>query len=140
MKHLIWKKRGKGSWGNLPSHYSILYVTALHPNAEKLFGVTSNLHEVCNRLNVCGNVEKPRIKIFSHVKPMLLERLKIEEVGKLFQGQSLEYFVQIKYDGERSQIHMEDGKFKYFTRNGYDRHTHNAGFGKSCTSGEFSIL
>ncbi|XP_033227541.1 DNA ligase 4, partial [Belonocnema kinseyi] len=110
---------------------------ALHPNAEELFDVTSNLHEVCNRLNVCGSLEKPRIRIFFYVKPMLLERLKIEEVENLFQDPSLEYFVQIKYDGERSQIHMEDGKYKYFTRNGYDRHTYNAGFGESCTSGGF---
>lgn len=31
-----------------------------------------------------------------------------------------EYFIEMKFDGERFQIHMKDNKFKYFSRNGFD--------------------
>lgn len=66
---------------------------------------------------------------------MLLERCRIEEVGKLFQDQSMKYVLQVKYDGERSQIHMKDGRFKYFTRNSYDI-TKNTLYGESINSGK----
>lgn len=62
---------------------------------------------------------KQGVQLFSHFKPMLLERLNIEDVHKLF-STSVKYYIQIKYDGERSQIHMSYGRYKYFTRNGYD--------------------
>lgn len=66
---------------------------------------------------------------------MLLERCKIEDVGKFFTaGES--YFVQTKYDGERSQIHMKDGVFKYYTRHGTDI-TNNWAYGESAMSGGF---
>ena len=70
---------------------------------------------------------------------MLLEHLKIENVENLFRDESQEYFLQIKYDGERSQIHMKDGKFKYFTRNGHDI-TGKPAYGESSNSGKCSIL
>lgn len=60
------------------------------------------------------------IELFTHFDPMLLERLNISDVHKLFLKSTLEYYVQIKYDGERSQIHMSQGRFKYFTRKGID--------------------
>ncbi|CAB0033176.1 unnamed protein product [Trichogramma brassicae] len=96
----------------------------LHPDAEKMFNVTSSLKRVCDHYSVVGqnsddghNLE---VELFAHVKPMLLERLKWERVGKLFKDQPAKYFVQTKFDGERSQIHVRDGQFKYFTRQGYD--------------------
>lgn len=64
---------------------------------------------------------------------MLLERCNIEEIDKLFRGND-SYYVQIKYDGERSQLHMKDGKFKYFTRGGFDI-TKNPGYGETGSSG-----
>lgn len=64
---------------------------------------------------------------------MLLERCQIEDIKKLF-NEKEQYFVQCKYDGERSQIHIKDGKYKYFTRQGYDI-TNNSGFGKTSSSG-----
>lgn len=30
------------------------------------------------------------------------------------------FFIETKFDGERFQLHMKDGNFKYFSRNGYD--------------------
>lgn len=64
---------------------------------------------------------------------MLLERCNIENVEKLFQNNNL-YYVQTKYDGERSQLHMADGKFKYFTRKGYDI-TKKPGYGATGSMG-----
>lgn len=113
----------------------IFYVKAIHPNAEELFNVTSDLREICNKLQNDNTIEKPGVQIFYHVKPMLLERCKIEDVGNLFHDQRLKYFLQEKYDGERSQIHMKDGRFKFFTRMGYDI-TSNTLYGESSNSGK----
>lgn len=59
------------------------------------------------------------VQPFSHFKPMLLERLSLDDAYKLFLSPT-DYYVQVKYDGERSQIHMSNGRYKYFTRNGHD--------------------
>lgn len=76
------------------------------------------------------------IEVFSPFKPMLLERCKIEDVGKFFTGRE-SYFVQTKHDGERFQIHMQDGRFKYFSRNAYD-FTEN--YGETESSGKSLYL
>lgn len=93
----------------------------IHPDAEKLLNC-SNLQRVCERFSEVSNLEQPPIEMemFSHVKPMLLERLKIEHIGRLFVDDGQRYYVQTKFDGERSQLHMDNGRFKYFTRRGYD--------------------
>lgn len=36
-----------------------------------------------------------------------------------FKGNRL-FYVENKFDGERFQLHMENNKFKYFSKNGYD--------------------
>lgn len=69
---------------------------------------------------------------------MLLQRCDIENIEKLFRDNDL-YYVQTKYDGERSQLHMKDGKFKYFTRRGYDI-TKNSGYGETGSSGMTSQM
>jgi ATP-dependent DNA ligase len=67
---------------------------------------------------------------------MLLERCNIENTESLFRDVlSASYYVQSKYDGERSQLHMKDGKYKYFTRRGYDI-SKNPGYGETESSGE----
>lgn len=68
---------------------------------------------------------------------MLLERCRIENTEKLFTKDE-QYFIQFKYDGERSQVHMKDGKYKYFTRQGYDI-TNNCGYGEISSSGIIQI-
>lgn len=69
---------------------------------------------------------------------MLLERLEVKDFGKLF-VEKQQYYVQPKFDGERSQLHMKDGKFKYFTRQGFDI-TNNASYGEFADSGNYLFL
>lgn len=91
------------------------------------------MHEICTELHDPKAKLTCSIQIFSHFKPMLLERCNIENVEKLFRRND-QYYIQTKYDGERSQLHMADGKFKYFTRNGYDI-SKNPGYGETGFSG-----
>ncbi|XP_011688012.1 PREDICTED: DNA ligase 4 isoform X2 [Wasmannia auropunctata] len=104
-----------------------------HPDANDKFDVTSDLREICYELHDPKIKLKCGIQIFSHFKPMLLERCNIENISKLFRGNDL-YYVQTKFDGERSQLHMKDGIFKYLTRRGFDI-TKNSGYGETGSSG-----
>lgn len=71
------------------------------------------------------------IEIFEPFRPMLSKRIEQSNFKKEFTDNKL-YFVENKFDGERFQIHMEDGKFRYFSRNGFNftdhlGDTYNAG-------------
>ncbi|XP_043526731.1 DNA ligase 4 [Frieseomelitta varia] len=109
-----------------------------HRDANSLFNVSSNLQHVCDTLYDPQMRYHHDIQVFSHFKPMLLERCQIEDIEKLFNGNK-EYNVQCKYDGERFQMHMKDGKYKYFTRQGYD-FTNKSGFGETSSSGFMSSV
>ncbi|XP_043485981.1 DNA ligase 4-like isoform X2 [Polistes fuscatus] len=106
---------------------------AYHPEAYEYSCTASNLQKICDNLDRNKKTIHFDIEVFSFFKPMLLERLAIKDAGKLFCNNN-EYFVQMKFDGERSQIHMKDGIFKYFTRQGFDI-TSNWGYGKSNSDG-----
>lgn len=45
------------------------------------------------------------------------------------------FIVEKKFDGERFQIHMKDGLFKYFSRNGFD---YTKTYGKSLSEGFYT--
>lgn len=112
------------------------YFIVIHPEADKLYQV-SDLFKVCSQysdLQSESASEPARIEVFSFIKPMLLDRLAINKFGKLF-DEKQHYYVQPKFDGERSQIHMRDGRFKYFTRKGFDI-TNNASYGEFSDSGK----
>lgn len=110
-----------------------MFFLVFHPDADSLFNVSSNLRQICDTLYDPQLRYHHDIQVFSHFKPMLLEECQIENVEKLFNGRK-QYFVQCKYDGERSQIHMKNGKYKYFTRQGYDI-TNKPGFGETTSAG-----
>lgn len=46
---------------------------------------------------------------------MLAERCDVQTVEESMK-KSRFYYVETKYDGERFQLHMENGVFKYFSR------------------------
>lgn len=125
--------------------YYFTYFPVIHPDAEAQFNVSSSLRRVCEKYSetveqISDTVNRNSsngisIELFSHVKPMLLERFKIEDIAGLFaKGRQLHY-VQTKFDGERSQVHFKAGRFKYFTRKGYDI-TQNASYGETPESGK----
>lgn len=64
---------------------------------------------------------------------MLCERRNISELGEMLS--SHEYYAQTKMDGERFQLHMNNGEFRYFSRNGFD-YTHAFGF--DCKNGSLT--
>lgn len=49
---------------------------------------------------------------------MLSQRCDIQDVDKdiINSSNSDHYYVEIKYDGERFQLHCQDGEYKYFSR------------------------
>ncbi|XP_034933683.1 DNA ligase 4-like isoform X1 [Chelonus insularis] len=108
---------------------------AYHPDADWYYGEKCDLKQVCDTLlNLQTQLERniSNVALLSPFKPMLLERLKVEEIGKLFTSDDT-YVIQTKFDGERSQLHMKNGEYKYFTRHGLDI-TDNSGFGASKSS------
>lgn len=48
---------------------------------------------------------------------MLSKRLDIAEIQKHIKS-GVKYYLETKFDGERFQIHMLNGRYKYFSRNG----------------------
>lgn len=110
--------------------------SAFHQDAVNLFDITSDLRKICDKLHDSNARQQYHIEVFSHVKPMLLEECAIENVDKLFANHE-KYCLQLKYDGERSQVHMKHGLYKYFTRQSFDI-TSKPSYGESATSGYLS--
>ncbi|XP_028982209.1 DNA ligase 4 [Diachasma alloeum] len=105
-----------------------------HPDADQLFAQKSNLKVVCETLGNPReriNTRVSSVSVFSPFKPMLLERLPITHIRKFFvDGRKTEFIIQTKFDGERSQVHVRDGRFKYFTRHGLEI-TKNPSYGET---------
>ncbi|XP_055844447.1 DNA ligase 4 [Episyrphus balteatus] len=91
----------------------------LHPKAKEYFARCSDLEKVCIAIErgdeMC--LEKT-IAPFSHVRPMLCERLKTECLYTMMGNDTL--YAETKMDGERFQLHKQDETFKYISRNGVD--------------------
>ena len=91
----------------------------VHPDSADLFDVNANLRKVCDLLRD-PNVRRNEIEIglFEPFKPMLADRCTIGEFHRSMTGR--DFYVETKYDGERMQLHMEDGRFRFYSRNGFD--------------------
>lgn len=110
-----------------------------HPNAEQFYSENSNIRAVCDTFqdkNVIVEKSVSKLSVLHPFKPMLLERICIEKARELFYNNNDGIIVQTKFDGERSQLHMKNGKFKYFTRHGFDI-TNNSSYGESENSPGF---
>jgi len=88
---------------------------ALDPNAHEAFKASRDLKDVIERISNKG--EKPlevRASLMTPVAPMLAEACKsVEQAMKKCPEGMLS---EIKYDGERVQLHMADNKFNFFSR------------------------
>ncbi|KAL4716641.1 hypothetical protein ACJJTC_008276 [Scirpophaga incertulas] len=109
-----------------------LILAAFHPDAPEHYKIYSNLSKVC--LDLEEGETRPLelgIKVFYAVSPMLSERLDVTQVCQQLCPEKV-YIVENKFDGERFQIHMENGVFQYFSRNGYP---YSDNYGKSYDKG-----
>lgn len=94
---------------------------AVAPNAYAAYQVSLDLKDVVTRvaqLNEKPGLKKDlsiRIKLMTPVKPMLAEACK--SVEQAFVKCKNGIYAEIKYDGERLQLHKDGAKFTYFSRN-----------------------
>ncbi|XP_026470938.1 DNA ligase 4-like [Ctenocephalides felis] len=90
-----------------------------HIDAPELFDVSNSLLKVCTTLNnPADRLHKLEIELFCPFRPMLSKRLDIAEIQKHIKS-GVKYYLETKFDGERFQIHMLNGRYKYFSRNGF---------------------
>ncbi|CAH4031343.1 unnamed protein product [Pieris brassicae] len=94
-------------------------LAAFHPDAPELYESCSNLNKVCEDLGD-GDTRPIElgVQVFFAVSPMLSERLDVTRIAQLLASDKL-YQVENKFDGERFQMHMENGIFEYFSRKGF---------------------
>lgn len=67
---------------------------------------------------------------------MLSRRCDAKELSKKIRD-PCHYFIETKFDGERFQLHMKNGLFRYFSRNGYD---YTDTYGESYMQGLYTPL
>lgn len=91
-----------------------------HKDAKSFYDSNNNLKKVCEVLsdeNV--HLHELEIEIFEAFRPMLSKRIDNNNFKKEFKNDKL-YYLENKFDGERFQLHMKNGVFRYFSRNGFD--------------------
>jgi DNA ligase-4 len=92
------------------------FLKAFHVDAEEYFNITSSLRKVCDTL-IDPAIRLPRssgIALFHPVKPMLASRSDIDAVPKLMRNGP--FGIELKYDGERIQVHKDGNTIRLFTR------------------------
>ncbi|KAF7281298.1 hypothetical protein GWI33_004880 [Rhynchophorus ferrugineus] len=86
----------------------------VHPDAYDVYKASKDLDGVIERCFKSKNVESADIKILTPVFPMLAEACKSVEYAMKKCPNGM--FSEIKYDGERVQVHKHGNEFKYFSR------------------------
>ncbi|XP_022821791.1 DNA ligase 4-like isoform X1 [Spodoptera litura] len=90
-----------------------------HPDAPEYYETCGLLSKVCEELGEGDS--RPLelgIEMFHAISPMLSERLDVKNIAKQLSSNKT-YQIENKFDGERFQIHMLNGKFEYFSRRGF---------------------
>jgi len=107
---------------------------AWHLDAKDYYDVTNNLEKVCSTLrDPLVRLHEIEVSLFTPFRPMLAERAVIEKVEN--QMNHKQFYVETKYDGERSQLHKKGNKYMYFSRNCFD---FTSNFGGTPNSGIFT--
>ncbi|XP_076802197.1 DNA ligase 3-like [Clavelina lepadiformis] len=91
---------------------------ALAPNAHEAFKASRDLNDVINRVldsrKAGGKSIEVRAALMTPVAPMLAEACKsVEQAMKKCPNGM---YSEIKYDGERVQLHMKGGEFHFYSR------------------------
>lgn len=75
------------------------------------------LFQVCEKLrDPERRLHEIEVTLFTPFRPMLAERCDVQDIGKKLVRQQGQCFVETKLDGERSQLHFENGQFMFFSR------------------------
>lgn len=98
-------------------------LNALHPDAYTAYNNTSNLRDVIDHVVEKSSSSSPLKRqlslvsgIHNPIKPMLAKPLK--NFDDMFKKGSTSYVAEIKYDGERVQVHYDANTgYKFFSRN-----------------------
>ncbi|KAF6025218.1 LIG4 [Bugula neritina] len=94
-------------------------LSAVHPDAPALFNVDTSLERVCLKLrDITKRLHEVEVSLFAPLKPMLGKQAKPNEVEGLLNCPN--FIIERKFDGERMQLHMDKGEYKYYSRNGYE--------------------
>uniref|UniRef100_A0A2H1VB16 DNA ligase 4 n=1 Tax=Spodoptera frugiperda TaxID=7108 RepID=A0A2H1VB16_SPOFR len=103
-----------------------------HPDAPEYYETCSLLSKVCEELGEGDS--RPLelgIELYHAISPMLSERLDVKNIAKQLSSDKT-YQIENKFDGERFQIHMHNGKFEYYSRRGF---SFTKNYGSSYDSG-----
>ncbi|CAG9760821.1 unnamed protein product [Ceutorhynchus assimilis] len=106
-----------------------------HRDGANYFASNNSLKKVCEILydqNI--NLHELDIEIFEAFRPMLSKRVDAAIFKKHFIENKL-FYIENKFDGERFQLHMQNGTFKYFSRRGFD---FTETFGSTVNAGIFT--
>lgn len=95
------------------------FFNAWHPDAEALFNVSSSLRRVCWELydpDFRLEDETKGVTLMSCFQPQLaqFQKKSMETVVKTMGG--AEFWIEEKLDGERMQMHFDNGEFKWWSR------------------------
>ncbi|KJA23601.1 hypothetical protein HYPSUDRAFT_66273 [Hypholoma sublateritium FD-334 SS-4] len=98
-------------------------LSVLHPDAQDLFNICSDLKKVAYELwdpSYRLNAEDKNVQLFHAFAPMLCKRptRKIEETVREMNG--AEFIIEEKLDGERMQLHKRGSEYFYCSRKGKD--------------------
>lgn len=90
-----------------------------HPNAYEVFNSSTDLKQVCDYvLDPNSSKDFKGIQLFRPVRSMLAARIELEQIVPSFKGKK--FCIEIKFDGERIQIHKLGNSLRFFTRSGKD--------------------
>lgn len=91
---------------------------ALHPDAYRSFQASRDLKVIIKEYGTTSNnksSKKSGLQVMTAISPMLAEPCK--DFDKAIKKCPEGFYSEIKYDGERVQIHKQGNEFKFFSRN-----------------------
>ncbi|AOP31861.1 ATP-dependent DNA ligase [Volepox virus] len=91
-------------------------LNAISPHAYDIFRKSNDLKEVIDNASKQDlNIESVSVSVMIPINPMLAESC--DSVNKAFKKFPSGMFAEVKYDGERVQVHKNNNNFAFFSRN-----------------------
>ena len=92
-----------------------------HPDGLAFYQVNTNLQSLCEELlnQPEKKMDQCTVSVFQPFCPMLSNRCDTPDaIPDIMKNE--EFWIETKLDGERIQLHMDNGVFKWFSRNSHD--------------------